>query len=249
MWSGPRNISTATMRSFGNRTDTAVADEPFYAAWLVITGADHPMRDAILAAGESDWRKIAARLEGPPPESKRIFYQKHMTHHMVPEIGRNWMRACRHAFLIRHPARVIASYAAKRGKVTFADLGFTEQTALFDEACAIEGAPPPVVDAETLLAEPRASLSALCNALGLPFDERMLTWPPGRRSSDGIWAAHWYDAVERSTGFGMAEPPPELTDPKLEALEAEAMPHYERLAAFALKPLGAAEGNSGARTR
>ncbi len=235
MWSGPRNLSTALMRAFGNRLDCAVSDEPFYAAYLKLSGAEHPMRDAVLEHHETDWRKVAVAVAGTPPGGKKLWYQKHMTHHMLPEIGRDWMRACRHAFLIRHPARVLASYAAKREAVTFADTGFAEQEALFKEAAEIGGEPPPVIDADALLADPPRVLRAFCDALAIPFTERMLSWPAGPRGTDGVWAAHWYDAVNRSTGFGPARPMPALYDPKLQSLEAKALPIYERLAKHALK--------------
>ena len=154
MWSGPRNLSTALMRSFGNRRDCTVSDEPFYACYLRLTGLAHPMRDEILRHHESDWEKVDSALAGPPPGGKKLWYQKHMTHHMLPEIGRGFMRFCQHAFLIRHPARVLASYAAKREEVTLGDIGFIEQEALFDEVAAMTGEPPPVIDADALLADP-----------------------------------------------------------------------------------------------
>jgi hypothetical protein len=157
-----------------------------------------------------------------------------MTHHMLPEIGRTWMRACRHGFLIRHPARVLASYAAKREAVGLADIGFVQQAELFDQAAEIMGSPPPVVDADMLLADPRRVLAGLCTELGVEFDEAMLAWPPGPRPTDGIWASHWYDAVDRSTGFGPARPAPRLDDPGLLRIAEEALPIYRKLAAFAI---------------
>ncbi len=235
MWSGPRNLSTALMRAFGNRPDCTVSDEPFYAAYLSLSGAEHPMREEVLRDMENDWRKVAAVVIGPPPGGKRLWYQKHMTHHMLPEIGREWMRACRHAFLIRHPARVLASYAAKREAVGLADIGFVEQEALFEDAAAIAGKTPPVIDADAVLADPPGMLAALCDALAIPFSDAMLAWPPGPRETDGIWAAHWYDAVNRSTGFGPVRPIPTLDDPQLRQIEAEALPIYDRLAAHALR--------------
>jgi hypothetical protein len=234
MWSGPRNLSTALMRSFGNRGDCAVIDEPFYAAYLAISGAAHPMRDAVLAHHETDWRKVAAALAGPAPGGKPLFYQKHMTHHMLPEIGRDWMRACRHAFLIRNPARVLASYAAKREAVRLADIGFVQQAELFDEAAGLAGKAPPVLDADALLAEPARLLASLCAALGVPFKEEMLTWPAGPRETDGVWGAHWYDAVNRSTGFGASAPTPRLDDPLLARIEEQALPLYSKLVRFAI---------------
>jgi hypothetical protein len=234
MWSGPRNLSTALMRSFGNRPDCAVSDEPFYAAYLKIGGLDHPMREEILRRHETDSREVDAALAGSPPEGRRLWYQKHMTHHMLPEIERGFMRACRHAFLIRHPARVLASYAAKREAVEFRDIGFAQQEALFDEAAASTGKAPPVVDAEALLADPPRALRDLCAALEIPFNEAMLSWPPGPRATDGIWASHWYDAVNRSTGFSPPRPAPKLDDPHLRKLEEQALPIYERLARYAV---------------
>ncbi len=235
MWSGPRNISTAMMRSFASRPDCAVVDEPFYAAFLAISGRAHPMRERILAKHESNWRTVARGLTGPAPGGRRVFYQKHMTHHMLPQIGRDWMGHCRHVFLIRHPARVLASYARKRDAVTFADIGFAEQWELFQTARDLSGEPPPVIDADRLLADPRAILARLCAALGLAFDERMLVWPSDLHATDGVWAQHWYDAVAGSTGFAAAGPAPILSEPALQAIEAEALPIYDRLAAHALK--------------
>jgi hypothetical protein len=234
MWSGPRNLSTALMRSFGNRADCAVTDEPFYAAYLSLSGAGHPMRGEVLNSQPTDWREVAGALAGPAPGGAPLWYQKHMTHHMLPEIGRGWMRACRHAFLIRHPARVLASYAAKRESVRFEDLGFREQAELFDEAADLAGDAPPVVDADTLLADPRGVLVRLCAALSIPFDERMLSWPAGPRETDGVWASHWYGSVVRSTEFGAPQPMPLLADPSMRRIEAEALPIYDRLAAAAL---------------
>jgi len=235
MWSGPRNLSTAMMRSFGNRPDCAVSDEPFYGPYLLLTGLAHPMRDEILRHHEKDWRTVDRALAGPPPDGKRVWYQKQMTHHMLPEIGRSFMRAARHAFLIRHPARVLSSYAKKREAVELDDIGFRQQEALFEEAASIAGRAPPVVDADAVLADPKRVLGQLCTALKIPFSEAMLTWPPGPRDSDGIWASHWYDTVNRSTSFASPRPGPRLEDAHLRKLEEQALPIYDRLAVHALR--------------
>ena len=234
MWSGPRNLSTALMRSFENRRDTVVVDEPFYAAYLAETGLDHPMREEVIASQPTDWREVSKALLAPLPAGATVFYQKHMTHHMLPSFGHGWMEACRHAFLIRRPERVLASYAAKRQEVGLSDIGFVEQAELYDEAAAMAGAPPPVIDADALLADPPRVLRRLCAALGIEFDERMLSWPPGARGSDGVWGPHWYDAVKRSTGFGSPSPPPELANSALLRIASEALPLYEKLARHAL---------------
>ena len=234
MWSGPRNISTAMMRSFENRADAAVIDEPFYAAYLAATGIDHPFREKTLAAYPNDWRDVVRIVLGPAPEGRAIFYQKHMTHHMLPAFGRDWTGACRNAFLIRAPEDVLSSYVEKRENVTLADIGFVQQRELFEREADRLGRAPPVIDGADVLADPRGTLTALCGALAISFSERMLRWPAGKRASDGIWAPAWYDAVERSTGFApRPHDRPPLRD-ELKRMAVTVRPHYERLAAFKL---------------
>ena len=200
MWSGPRNLSTAMMRSFGARSDTVVSDEPFYGAYLRHTGDDQPMKDAVVAAMDCDWHSVAAAMSGPV--ARPVWYQKHMAHHMEGPVGIEALAAHTHAFLIRDPARVVASYAAKRVAVHPDHLGVARQRTFFDAEADRLGHAPPVVDAADILADPPAMLAALCAALNIAWDPAMLAWPPGRRDTDGIWGAHWYDAVEASTGFG-----------------------------------------------
>lgn len=228
MWSGPRNISTAMMRAFENRPDTEVIDEPFYAAFLARTGIDHPMRQVVLDASETDPAIVAEGLAAD--RDTPIFYQKHMTHHMLPDFDRSWMDACRHAFLIRAPERVLASYAAKRADVALDDIGFVQQAEIFEDISVRLGSGPPVIDADDVLADPRRTLTALCHALDIPFDGAMLSWPPGRRPTDGVWAPVWYDAVERSTGFSAPTGPPLDLPPRLADIAAAARPAYEALA-------------------
>jgi hypothetical protein len=234
MWSGPRNLSTAMMYSFAARGDCAVWDEPFYAAYLALTGLDHPMLAEILAAGDVDPARVAAACTAPTPAKHSLFYQKHMTHHMVPGVPRDWMAACTNVFLIRHPARVVASYAQKREAPTLADLGFTQQAELFEAEADRLGHAPVVIDSADIRADPQLALSRLCAALGIPFTERMLHWSPGPKPYDGAWAPHWYNAVHRSTGFDAAEGPLPVLADDYRALAEEAMPAYIRLAQHAL---------------
>ncbi|WP_112321055.1 HAD family hydrolase [Oceanibium sediminis] len=236
MWSGPRNLSTAMMYSFGARGDTATWDEPFYAAYLKATGATHPLAAEIIAAHESDPDVVARTCAGPAPGGKAHFYQKHMTHHMLPGIDRDWFSAVRHVFLIRHPARVVASYHRKNENPTLDDLGFWQQAQIFEEVSAARGKPPVVIDSTDIRKQPEAMLRALCAAIDLPFDPAMLHWPAGPRDSDGVWAKHWYGAVHRSTGFDAAEGPlPELPA-HLQTVADAALPSYRALSAVALKP-------------
>lgn len=239
MWSGPRNISTAMMRSFGARPDTAVVDEPFYAAYLAATGIVHPMNVEVLASQPNDWRDVVKSLLGPVPGNKPVYYQKHMTHHMIESFGREWLGAVRNAFLIRDPAAVLASYVRKRGEVTLADIGIVQQRELFDREADRLGAAPPVVEGVDVLADPAAMLARLCSALGIDYTEAMLSWAAGRRDTDGVWAPAWYNAVERSTGFDAprarspTEQPDELPG-ELQRIADRARPYYEALAAHRL---------------
>lgn len=228
MWSGPRNISTAMMRAWENRGDCAVSDEPLYAHYLDHTGLDHPAREEVIADGDTDWRRVVDALLGPAPGGAAVWYQKHMTHHLLPHMGHEWIAGLRNVLLIRDPREVVASYVKSRATVTADDIGLPQQVALYDELCAT-GSPPPILDAGDFLRAPGPHLRALCDWLGIPFTERMLHWPPGRRDSDGIWAPHWYAHVWESTGF---EAPVgkevSLSGAAAEVAE-ECRPHFERL--------------------
>ena len=225
MWSGPRNLSTAMMYAFGNRPDFAIWDEPFYAPYLAQTGADHPMAAEIIAAHEPDPDKVAARILDTIPAEKPHFYMKHMPHHMTCGFPMDWAKDCINIHLIRHPARVIASYGAKRSDVTDDDIGFRQQADLFDHIGGL------VIDSADIRQDPETMLKKLCLSINLPFDPAMLSWPAGPRADDGIWAAHWYNTVHKSTGFAGAEGPlPNLTGRDRNLLE-NALPYYEKLAA------------------
>ena len=235
MWSGPRNISTAMLRSFGSRPDTAVSDEPLYAHYLKATGIAHPGRDEILAHHESDWRKVAAELTGPVPGGRAIWYQKHMAHHLLPVIGRDWLDRLAHAFLIREPEEMLASLVKTYPEAGLADTGLPQQCEIFDRVAQRQGAPPPVVLASDVLKNPRAVLAQLCAALGIPFRAEMLSWKPGRRATDGIWAPHWYAAVEASTGFEPWRERRVELPRALGRLADECRPWYEKLYALRLR--------------
>jgi len=230
MWSGPRNLSTAMMRSFGNRADCTVVDEPLYAAYLAETGLDHPGRDEVIASQSTDWRVVCSELTSGPVTTG-LQYQKHMTHHLLPGIDREALGGLQHAFLVRDPERVLTSYAKVREEPTLDDLGLPQQVELFERYGG------PVVDAADVLRDPRTTLAALCTALGIEFDDAMLAWPPGPRDTDGVWAPHWYASVEASSGFapyspGSGDPLPDHLHPLLERCR----PYYEAVAAYRLLP-------------
>jgi hypothetical protein len=229
MWSGPRTVSTALMRAWENRPDTVVVDEPLYAFYLDRTGLDHPGRDEVIASQPTDWRVVLSQLTaGALPPGVRIGYAKHMTHHLLPEVDRAALAPLRHAHLIRDPRELLASYARVRAEPTLADLGIAQQAEIFE---AFGG---PVVDSRDLLADSAGILGALCAALGVPFDDRMLSWPAGPRASDGVWAPYWYASVHSSTGFAAYRPPASPLPARLEPLAERCLPYFERLHRYRL---------------
>jgi len=234
MWSGPRNLSTALMYAFAARGDCAISDEPFYAAYLHATGIDHPMREEVIASQPTDPARVAAHCIGPNPDGKPIWYQKHMTMHMVPAFNRSFLGQLTNVFLLRHPARVIASYARKREAATLQDIGFLQQADLFDQVADLTGSAPPVITAEAIRQDPRAALTRLCKTLGIPFFDTMLTWPAGPKPYDGVWAPHWYNVVHRSSGFEEPEGPLPDLSPENRRLADQALPAYDRLSRHAI---------------
>ena len=236
MWSGPRNISTAMMRAWENRGDTAVWDEPLYAFYLARTRIEHPGAEEVIAAGETDWQRVVAALTGPVPGGKPIFFQKHMTHHLLDEVDRQWLAEMRNCFLIRDPREVIASYARTRPEVTLGDVGVLQQAEIFAFVRGLGGTSPLILDSRDVLEDPRGLLGALCAALDVPFSDRMLSWPAGARSSDGVWARYWYDAVYASTGFAPYVSKAHTLPRRLEPLAEECEPHYRKLYEQRLRP-------------
>lgn len=235
MWSGPRNISTALMRSWENRPDTFVCDEPLYAHYLTRVEVNHPGREEVLAAQDTDWRRVTRWLTEFVPPGASVFYQKHMSHHLLPEIDRGWLTRVTNCFLIRDPAGMLASLEAKMGPPTLRDTGLPQQLEIFQLVRQHAGAVPPVIDSADVLKDPRRTLEALCHRLGVRFTDAMLRWPPGRRETDGVWAKYWYDRVERSTGFEPYKERAVELSPSLRDLLEKCRPYYEEMAKYAVR--------------
>jgi hypothetical protein len=240
MWSGPRNISTALMRSWGNRSDTIVVDEPFYASYLKTTGKDHPGAEEIMAHGPTDWRGIVEQLTRSLPSSadqrdSRIFYQKQMTHHLLPEIDRAWLGLVTNCFLIRDPQEVITSYIKRNPDPLLEDLGFVQQAEIFDWVRQRSESIPPVIEAKEVLEDPERMLRLLCDAVGVEFDAAMMAWPAGPRESDGVWAKYWYDEAEKSTGFQTYRAKKETLPDRLYEIRDRCRECYERLYQYRLR--------------
>ncbi|MBA2771013.1 MAG: HAD family hydrolase [Sphingomonas sp.] len=232
MWSGPRNLSSAMMRSFRSRSDTFVSDEPFYGCFLKSTGADHPMRDEVIDAMDCDWTSVMGNLSGPAPDGSPVWYQKHMWHHMAGPIGYDDFEGFRHAFLIREPERMIASYLRKREVAAFEDFGIERQAEFFDREADRLGRAPPVIDAGDVLENSEGVLSKLCLALGIAWDPAMLGWAPGPRRTDGPWAPHWYRTVEASTGFAATDGDAIELPREAQSLAERCRSYYDKLALY-----------------
>ena len=233
MWSGPRNLSTAMMYSFGARSDCAITDEPFYASYLKLTGTEHPMREEVLASQSQDPQEVANHLISANPGGSPYWYQKHMAHHMVPGVPRDWMREVCNVFLIRHPARVIASYVAKREAVTLDDIGFRQQVDLYHDVKS-RGGRPVVIDSSDIRANPTEMMEKLCHVIGVPWSPQMLSWPKGGHQDDGAWAPHWYGSVWNSAGFSGAEGQLPMLSGEMASLSARSMPYFEEMSAAKL---------------
>lgn len=229
MWSGPRNISTALLRSWGNRPDTVVWDEPFYAYYLHTSGSPHPGAEEIIATYEKAWRKVADAVTGPIPEGKAIYYQKHMTHHMLEEVKFDWLATLTNCFLIRDPKEMITSYIRIRGDANLLDTGYPQQLRIFKHVCHTTGAIPPVIDSREVLQHPRRMLSLLCEAIGVDFSEKMLTWPAGKRDTDGVWSKYWYASVEQSTSFAPYKAKTDQVPAHLREILAQCNDIYQQL--------------------
>ena len=222
------------MRAWGNRDDTIVIDEPFYAFYLKATGIQHPGAAEVIATGETDWRKIVAHLTGPIPNGKRIFFQKQMTHHLLPQMDRNWLGDVTNCFLVRDPREVISSYIKKREDPALEDLGFVQQAEIFDFVRTHTNAVPPVVDAKDVLQNPERMLRLLCDAIGVKFTNSMLSWPPGLRITDGIWARHWYGEVAKTSSFQAYRPTVSEVPERFREIHERCRECYEQLYQYRL---------------
>lgn len=235
MWSGPRNISTALMRSWGSRGDCVVSDEPLYAHYLSTLGEakrhGHPVAEAVMASQATDWRQVAAQLTGPIPGGKRVWYQKMMSHHLTAGMDWDWIAGLTNCFLIRDPAAMVTSFIKVIGNPTAHDLGLPQQVDLFEWLGRQTGVTPIVIDSRDVLENPRGMLGTLCQRIGVPFDASMLAWEPGARETDGVWAPHWYASVYQSTGFVPYETKNERVPRRLAGVLDECNALYETLAA------------------
>lgn len=235
MWSGPRNISTAMMRSFGSRPGCKAVDEPFYAYYLKKTGLDHPMREEVVASQSTDWQTVVREITARLNSDTTMLYIKHMTHHILPEIDLDWISSHRNCFLIRNPKQVIASYSQKRSQISTDDIGIKRQLEIFEKVQEQSEAAPIVIDMEDILKNPEAMTKRLCEKLDLAWDSKMLSWPKGPRPEDGIWARHWYESVENTTGFSPYTPKEITLAPEYMSLYEEQLPYYDQLRAHKIQ--------------
>lgn len=225
VWSGPRNLSTAMMYAFAQRSDCYAVDEPFYAAYLIQADVQHPMQSEILAAQPHHPKGVLTNLS---QIAAPVVYEKQMAHHILDDWSLDWLADRTNIFLIRHPARVLASYGAKLENPTLEDIGLPQQVRLLRGLRAM-GHDPLILDSAAIRNDPEGTLRQMCKTGQIPFDPAMLSWPAGPKPFDGAWAPHWYDAVHQSSGFAGPEGPiPSLSGSLAQVLE-RALPLYEML--------------------
>ena len=244
MWSGPRNISTAMMRSFGNREDCYVTDEPLYAHYLEQTGLDHPGRQETLAGQERDWQRVTRWLTGEIPDQRSIWYQKHMAHHLLPNIDRHWLSDLQHAFLIREPREMLTSLMKFIPQPRLIDTGLPQQLEIFQRYREEHQQVPPVIDGRDVLENPAGMLQELCRQLQIPWTSRMLSWPAGPRETDGAWASYWYASVNQTTGFDPYRPKADTVPDELGDVLAQCEEIYAQLARHKISAPEIPERNS-----
>ena len=194
------------------------------------------MAAEVIADQENDWRKVADWLTGPVPQRKTVFYQKHMSHYLIPEVGREWLAQLTNCFLIRDPREVVVSLDDKFERPELMDTGYPQLVEIFEFIRQKTGVMSPVVDSRDILTNPRGVLDKLCARLDLPFQESMLHWPAGARATDGIWAKHWYDSVNKSTGFQPYQPKDKPMPERLKPLYEACVPFYEKLYQLRIQP-------------
>lgn len=237
MWSGPRNLSTTLMRSWEARPDSFVTDEPLYANYLrETTDRRHPGYDETLVAHDADWSRVSDWLTGPVPKGRSVWYQKHMAHHLLPQVGRDWVDRLTNCFLIRRPASVLASMTEFFSDPRPEDIGLPQQVELFRRERERTGMTPAVIDSSDVLRDPPGMLAALCEHIGVPYTDSMLTWPPGLRETDGAWAPFWYKKVEPTTGFGPSREEAVEVPRHLDAVHGACQPMYEELSQHRIQP-------------
>ena len=235
MWSGPRNISTAMMRSWESRADTFVIDEPYYAYYLSKTDLDHPGREDVISDGELDSEKVSYGLVNDAHGNCSIYYQKHITHHLLDSIDREWMKSVTNCFLIRDPKDMIISYSKVHPDLNMHLLGLEEQKEIFEYVSNMTGQVPPIIDSKDVLMNPRDILSKFCDRIGVIFSEEMLSWPRGPRDTDGNWGKYWYKNVMNSTGFNEYKSKTEDVPAKYQVLYEECLSLYKNLYDFRIK--------------
>ena len=229
MWSGPRNLSTALMRSFENRTDTAVIDEPFYAYFLKQTNLNHPGKNEIISTLDSNWDNIVLKITGQIPQNKSIWYQKHMAQHNLEGCDLNWIKSFHNCILIRDPKYVIPSYNKEYPLSDEKLLGYCQQLNLIRILEDEESITPPIFDATDILEKPEQALKKICISVGIRFSQKMLKWPKGKRKSDGIWAKYWYRNVENSSGFQPFQKKNIIIDKRLTPLYDKCLVSYNSM--------------------
>ena len=227
-WSGPRNISTALMRSWSSRNDTFVSDEPFYGYYLKETGFNHAMKQEIIDSYSTDYHHIIKSINAIVPDNKIIWYQKHMAHHIINEEDLSWIKNFKNCILIRNPRDVINSYIKKNTLSSISELGYPQQLSIL-RFLQKEKLPFYIIDSDELLKAPKRELSAWCDYLNIAFDQKMLSWSKGPHKNDGIWGKHWYHNINNSKTFLKKKKAPSNDYKEFDSIYNDALYYYRKI--------------------
>ena len=233
-WSGPRNISTALMRSWSSRDNVYISDEPFYACYLKEKKINHPMKNEIINLYQNSYTDVLKTITSNIPLNKKIWYQKHMAHHLIDLENLEWLLELNNCLLIRHPKYVISSYLKKNSLNHASELGYMQQFQIlnFLKKHKQEFV---VIDSNILLNDPKKILSKWCKKIRIDYDSKMLSWKQGEHQYDGIWGKHWYNNVVKSTGFNKPYNKKVTLDESYQQIYEESLFYYNQLLRFCLK--------------
>ncbi|SHO46674.1 hypothetical protein SAMN02745220_01590 [Desulfopila aestuarii DSM 18488] len=132
---------------------------------------------------------------------KPVFFKDMCAHcHTQLAEDKNFLARLTNTFLIRDPAKTIASFYAMNPKVTADEIGLEQLAQIFQAVAAQNGEPPIVVDAEDLEDNPNETINAYCQRLGIPFIPEAMTWEATHKKEWDIWK-DWHRDAAQSTGI------------------------------------------------
>jgi hypothetical protein len=234
MWAHPRALSTAFLRMMIERGDVCVIHEP-----LVTLTDWNEVQAPGLDGGTATLRspgEVLGHLAELGVDRTAFFKDTLEYRHQYLFDHPEEIAGFRHTFIVRDPAKAIASHCLIKPEVACHEIGYDHQYDLFELAWRVSGERPVVIRAESLLAEPAETVAAYCQAVDLPYLPHALQWVPEDRIE---WhrSRRWHLDAIASSGF--SAPPKEYAatvdnDERLRSYYDHHRPYYDRLVEHAL---------------